>query len=261
MFFVVFYNGLYKETSCVQKNLETNDVFNVLFIAQPKSAGSYIRTVLMNFFDLPAVWLEEKYPTRDLTKLDALQADYYYNKSYLAWHHLAPSDHNIALLKKYKKKFLVHMREPRQALLSGVHFMAMEHVYNREKKNLPDNYSVMPLDEQMDFFIKKERIHDICTWIEGWLDVYENESDLDIKITTFEDFQKDPLAFFKDIVEFYGYDPDLFTEADLIPPSEYLHFRKGEIDEWKYVLAKKQIEEMNEQIPDHLFEVFGWDRE
>ena len=261
IFFLIFFTMVFaKEDVFIKKNIEQGHPLQIVFIAYPRSASSYIRSVLMNFFSLPPVELiDEKEDTN--IKISQYKANVYQYNDYLAWHHFPPKSQNVLILKKYQKKFFVHVRDPRQCLVSVVHFMGVDYIYDQSKEKLPENYLLLSFAEKVDFFIKNKSVQRNCRWIQGWLDVQKNEPELDIKITTFEALRENALAFFKDIVAFYGYDPEFFTERDLLPPSKSLHYRKGEIDEWKEVLTKEQIQEINAQIPNCLFERFGWPKE
>lgn len=94
--------------------------------------------------------------------------------------------------------------------------------------------------------------------MEGWMEVYKR-GDFPMLITTYEEFHDNPDNFFEKILNFYGIPLRQFRSVEL-PKNWKFNYRKGEKEEWRSALTLEQITRINDQIPDHFFEFFGWDR-
>jgi Sulfotransferase domain len=178
--------------------------------------------------------------------------------------HLAPSRANlIELGPRLKLEHLhVHVRDPRQAMVSWFHFMPgvvqQEDVAQGLHYNVPSDYFEWSTERQIDWQIDNWLRWEI-EWIDGWLRA-SDEPWFKTKIfyTTFEDMVREPEPFFARILEFYGIDPGLF-EAPQKPRSRGdRNFRKGALDEWRALLTPAQIERASAMIPERLFDQFGW---
>lgn len=197
--------------------------------------------------------------------------------SCVAQEHLPAIFSNLSVFQESGlEKMLLHVRDPRQALLSWVHHMdRMNEKEGIEPMEYPlcDNYFNLNHSEQIKceaYFSKtleeKIGIHIdhylpiLVNWLTGWLDVLENDSScLEIKITYFEDLKNNPVKFYEDILGFYDIDPDKF-EMPATPEKGINHFRKGEVDEFRTVFNEQQLEKSVELMPERLFSTFGWEK-
>jgi hypothetical protein len=177
--------------------------------------------------------------------------------------HFAPTAENVALVRFYTDRMVLHLRDPRQALLSFAHFLpavladldpAFGAVYD-----LPRDYVTSPLEQQLDWLI----VHYMpkqTAWIAGWLDAIDRGAGgLRVKITTFEVFQADPRRFYGELLTFYERPHSLEgTGFEAKPGTE--NFRSGRVDEWRSVFSPSQARSATEQIPDAWFSRFAWTR-
>jgi hypothetical protein len=95
-------------------------------------------------------------------------------------------------------------------------------------------------------------------WIDGWVGA---QGRLNIEFTTFEDFVRDRDAFIERCLSLYGGDRRYFDREAALQEhagTDY-HRRSGRIDEWRELLTAGQIEQINRQIPDRLWNLFGWE--
>ena len=94
-------------------------------------------------------------------------------------------------------------------------------------------------------------------WIDEW---YNAKDTLNLSFTTFEEFATDRAKFTERIIGLYGGDTRYFNKtlaAEEHSGVDY-HKRLGAIDEWRHVLNQRQIKEINDLIPDRLWNAFGW---
>lgn len=162
------------------------------------------------------------------------------------------------------RKLVVHVRDPRQMLISWTHFMAsvIEHVdpVQRIHYGLPEDFLQRSFDEQLalnvDLIFPR-----VIAWVESWLAVSNDPAaPVDVLFTTFEEMRNDENRFFERILEFYDVAPDLFavSESFVSAKAGTANFRRGETDEWRRVCTPAQIETMNALITDEMRDRFGW---
>ncbi|MCH9614337.1 MAG: hypothetical protein SP1CHLAM54_17050 [Chlamydiia bacterium] len=179
------------------------------------------------------------------------------DKKFLTQNHLTATPENIAMLKKYGvKKMLLHVRDPRQAVLSWLHHLKKNTIYNKWF-DLPDDYIEMEFEDQVDWNIENF-FKPAVQFIEDWLDFMETDDELKIHLTTFEVMIQDPVSFIQEALAFYDVDGSEFTTP--LKPSSGMHFRKGLVDEWREVMTDEQKELVNSLMPERFFEIFGWER-
>ena len=120
-----------------------------------------------------------------------------------------------ALSESQTTKFILHLRDPRQAFLSNYYRMHAEKswIYNRVYYNdLPIDYDQKSFSEQIDWQIENVYQRYWLSWIEEWCDIAEDKNNkFNIKIITFEEFKRNPIAYYQSIVDFYGLDSNKVT--------------------------------------------------
>jgi len=188
------------------------------------------------------------------------------NPNLLIMTHIRPIPEHVQLLQKHYDRIWVHVRDPRQALVSLVY------AYDKCARLLPripprrnDNaawfeeptqeYFQLSFHEKIDWHIERYFLWAIA-WCEDWIDIIEARPQLQIKITTFEHMIEDPLGFFQDVIAFYGSSPDRFQT--LIPKENIANFRLGQKDEWRSVLTEQQQQRITSLMPQRLFTFYGW---
>ena len=170
-----------------------------------------------------------------------------------------------ALSESQTTKFILHLRDPRQAFLSNYYRMHAEKswIYNRVYYNdLPIDYDQKSFSEQIDWQIENVYQRYWLSWIEEWCDIAEDKNNkFDIKIITFEEFKKNPIAYYQSIVDFYGLDRSDYPVGNMVddtirPPTEV----KGRLDYWRDKFNSNQIDKLQSMTPDSLLEKFNWPR-
>lgn len=181
-------------------------------------------------------------------------------KEVLTQEHLDASEENLALLKKYIPKFLLHVRDPRQSLISWYHHVDQ---VKREHEELwyenirpPKGYFWWSRTKKMDWMIENFLPTQVA-WLEGWKKALENQ-DLDIMLTRFEDMQQDPQAYFEEVYAFFGKNIEGLELSAFKSKNKDLHQRKGEVNEWERVLTPRQKKRVSQLVPQELLEYYGW---
>ncbi|MBF0523084.1 MAG: sulfotransferase domain-containing protein [Candidatus Omnitrophica bacterium] len=180
--------------------------------------------------------------------------------------HVNASKANLMVLNLVIDRMIVNVRDPRQALLSWVHFMNYFRYVNDvwgvlEGGVLPENYFLMSLQEQISWQIENFYLPVTVKWIEGWLNADENpEFYPKILFTNLENVVTNPEAHYKAMFDFYKLDGSKFKSPSQPEFKENSHMRKGRIDEWREVFTAEQIKISSEMIPERLIKKFGWPR-
>lgn len=186
----------------------------------------------------------------------------------VAQQHLPARDINLRFLRNRLDRMIVHMRDPRQATLSWLHHLDNFHAHRHLEPacergleavspSLPENYFGRTLSEKIDHLLA---IHfpQLIAWTEGWIAADHNKTGPKIRITTFEDFAEDPIAFLRSQLDYFGIADEYFDESKLPRREAQTHFRKGQTDEWKSIFSSAQQGIAREMIPENLSEKFGW---
>jgi hypothetical protein len=160
-------------------------------------------------------------------------------------------------------RLVVHVRDPRQALMSWVHFIRsvvtdLDPVQALHY-GLPEDYLSLDPGQQIDWQIENW-LPRIVSWIAGWMEAKsEPLFKTEILFTTFEQLKEDQKRFFDRLLDFYGIERELFAYPAL-PKVGESNFRQGDVDEWRREMTPEQQSRLNALIPDQMLSFFGWER-
>ena len=241
----------------------------------PKSGSVFIHSALITGLDLPkwriglAIFPDDIAIPEYTKRLAA--------GNLVSQEHLPAHNKNLITLRQSGiDRLVVHVRDPRQALLSWVHHVDRQYKNgNFEPTGYPlcDGYFSLSYKGQKDCepyfsldFEEKINWHIeyylplLIDWIKGWVAVGENPAhDLKILFTRFQDMKSDPDTLFRSILSFYDIHPSDFHQPHIELKDGRLHFRKGKVNEWKAVFTNEQIEKATHMIPKALAGKFDWD--
>ncbi|MDP6831705.1 MAG: hypothetical protein QF512_12140 [Alphaproteobacteria bacterium] len=144
-------------------------------------------------------------------------------------------------------RFITHVRDPRQSMLSAVHYESKEYqrsdfVGAQTRARLPDNYGEWSLSERIDHYIGDAFVW-WANWTGTWLTIAAAPPNgVTIRLSTFEAMKADNRGYFEQTLEFYGVSEAHFdwSLVNFDPKPGDLHFRKGATDEWKSALTPQQ---------------------
>ena len=241
---------------------ETKLIPGILLNTLPKSGTVYILNALTKGLKINFMRISGNSFPDDLIVREKIQQLALGNC--LTAEHLPANLVNLNLISEYLDKLIIHLRDPRQALLSWVNFL------NKLKSKDPqailsyapslffDKYFFISFEEQISWQIEQGYLQAGIQFIETWLKAAENK-DFHPKIlfTRHEDLVENSKQFFNFILDFYEIDPMSFSFPDKPIPGQG-HYRKGEIDEWRKVFNPEQIEKATSMMPDYFFSKFGW---
>ena len=163
----------------------------------------------------------------------------------MAKEHVRPAPFNLAALQAAGiDRVLVHVRDPRQALLSWAHFVR-DDVSRRLNGPLwrttvpPVSVLEGPMAALIDWCIDHYLPH-LVAFIDGWAAVRDQaDAPVRVEILTFEAFLADPAAYLRRALAFWGIDAGSF---DVEAEAGDIHRRRGALDEWRTVFSPAQVD-------------------
>jgi len=157
-------------------------------------------------------------------------------------------------------RVLVHVRDPRQTVLSWAHFMAdNEQVGSLGHNSFAKVLSHLSLEDRVDWAIDWYLPMQIG-YLQAWRDgVKSGRITATVKFVKQEDLAADAKSYFDSILDFYSIDRRMFTYPQ---PAEVgkLHFRSGKTDEWRESLSAAQVDRVQKRVSGEILDFYGWQR-
>jgi hypothetical protein len=232
---------------------------SILINTMPKTGTYFLGHLFANGLGLKLMILSNQYFPYDV--IYPLRLRRFIQGGFVSQDHFDASPLNVEMLKRMNCRPIVHVRDPRQATLSYVHFLDTEQFREQMEETrlfvyppLPEDFYSLSLPERLDWGID-HWLPRLIEWTEGW--VKASESDLPVSFTRFEDMADDQDAFIEHVLDLAGIDPAAFAPPN-ISRNGAVHFRLGEKEEWRRSFSPAQIERANKMIPESLADRFGW---
>lgn len=222
---------------------------SIVLVTLPKSASVSVARIFNSGFNLPSF----SYSLITLEVINSWARDYARGGACYTTH-LEPYPHNVARLKRAGiGKIIVHVRDPRQHLLSLMHHMVRypDDLPAFARHDLDREPMARQINRVLPFYV------DAIRWIQGWIDA---EAEIEMMFSTFESFVVEREAFIERYIEFYGGPRDCFSYENAVAEhvgTDY-HFRSGQIDEWQTVFPAEQAKRLSNWLPAELKHRFGW---
>ena len=226
----------------------------------PKSGSVFIATTLAQGLGLEFLAVSQGYFPSDLIEYRKMQE--LSKGGRITQAHFDASPMNLQILRKLRTRMVLHLRDPRQALLSWVHHM--DRLKKEGQEDLlwwvcptpPEEYYEWPLDPKITWNI--ENYLPFCIrWIGAWLDAILKSDDLQVMVTTYEDFIRDGEGFICRMLDLYGIPRERFRKPT-VEKTLATNYRKGETQEWRDVFSDRQKQRALESIPEPLLDQFNW---
>jgi len=158
---------------------------------------------------------------------------------------------------------VLHLRDPRQALLSWVHHLDWITGGDDESISVlyfaprtPPGYFQLSLSRKIDWQIDNY-LPQLIDWTERWVDIADRGM-IPSLITEHNDLRLNKRAFFDAIMAFHNFDLD-YALPDLPMGMDETHFRRADPTEWRAVFTPEQVARATAAIPQALQMRFGWD--
>lgn len=222
---------------------------SALLVSQAKSGSVAVGNIFNSGFNLPSVC----YSLVNLDVIDTWARDYARGGACYVTH-LRPSAEKVTQLRRAGiDRLIVHVRDPRQALISLVYHASL---YPEQLPEFTRRMGREPTITERARAALPE-YYNAIEWISGWLDL---AGDIEILFSTHEQFVADRAAFVERYLAFYGGDRAYFSLENALGQhagTDY-HFRSGRTDEWREVLEPEFAEWLSGALPGRLKVVFGW---
>ncbi len=238
----------------------------MLFNTMPKSGSIYISNYLSNGLRLGQMKVATSLFPDDLVlrdRLDILAAG-----DVISQQHVPARDINLRFIAARIPNIVVHLRDPRQAMLSWVHHLNNFN-QNRHERGcvlgleatspaLPNGYFDWPFERKIDFQIE-HHLAQLVEWTMGWVSTADsNPYGLAVHITTFERYVAAPRMTIEGILSFFGVPDSQFDWEAAPAKTPRTHFRRGLTEEWRSVFTAQQIEKSTQTVPAVLRDRFSW---
>jgi tetratricopeptide (TPR) repeat protein len=176
--------------------------------------------------------------------------------------HLVPDPVIFDALARFGVRPIVHLRDPRQSMISWLHYVDREiSAFGGDVfyLDVAPGWADLTVEKKADWCIA-HYFPRIIDWVKGWVAAADTKPGLDILFTHFEQMKSDEPSFFKTLLGHADHEHESFHDSkmneDTMRSSANYHL--GETDEWRRILNNAQIEKLNQLIPDDLAKRFNW---
>jgi Sulfotransferase domain len=229
----------------------------VVLITLPKSGSMYLYHTLQLSYDLKTFpHFGGEFPNVELNR--NLVHELLVARG-ISQTHIAPSRHNLIVMNHFFDRAVVHVRDPRQALLSWVHsaeLLMRDSVLDHQLFGFDASFFNAPLSERIDREVDRFYPH-LIEWLHSWMTELRDRSRSCLYLlTSHEQMVGNPPAMAMKLAYFFNLPP-----RDLIfPDNKTSHFRVGKTDEWREAFTLSQQERVNALLTDELRKFYGWDQ-
>jgi len=234
---------------------------SILLNTMPKSGSVYVCKSLAKILALRTMYIGNQYGLID--QIDVKDAVTFSGGGFVSQNHLAPSPENLQILQHFKLKMVLHLRDPRQALLSWIHYLHYITGGNDNSEQLlyfaprtPAGYFAFSLSRQIDWQIENY-LPQLVLWATRWVEIADRGT-IPILLTHQNDLRLEEKAFFDAILAFYQIDLD-YALPNLARTMDETHFRKADPLEWRQTFTPDQAIRATSLISESLSKRFGWD--
>jgi hypothetical protein len=233
---------------------------SILLNTMPKSGSVFVQRTLSTLLKVDQKYIGNCYALTD--QINVRDAEAISQGNFVSQNHLAPSKENLQILRHFGLKMVLHLRDPRQALLSWVHHLDWITDGNDTSPWLlyfeprtPLGYFNWPFHEKVDWQIENF-LPQLVHWTERWVQIADSGV-FPVLITQYRDLQANEKAFFESILAFYGLETD-YVPAKLPRTMSETHYRLADPTEWSRVLTPAQTVKATDAISSRLRARFGW---
>jgi hypothetical protein len=179
--------------------------------------------------------------------------------------HLPASDHVLASLAVLVPGIIVHIRDPRRALISWIGHLndllgaqRMIDAYGFAEHVMPDDYLQWDAEQQLDWHITHV-LPRLVTWVEGWVRAKDDPSTrLKIALSTLEELQSDQEKTLRRLLDEIGvsYQDDWLKLPG--PKVGAMNVRRDPSVDRKSKYTPAQWERASAMVPAALRQRFNW---
>jgi len=278
-------DALREENAIQKQRLAYIQLPPIVLSTLPKSGSGFFQRILEDSLGLMPVHFDDSDFILDSSMLSHLKIGNRYLNA-----HIDATHKNIILLTSNIKKMIVNIRDPRNAMVSMIHWIDYQQknglfAYNNKTRlQLKDVYQ-MDFDEKFKIFFDifyKIHMHFLNRWFkvlniefnskrksiftmtkpysEEISDSEDPPCSTEVLLTTHEDIVNlGEEKIFETLLNFYEIPTTLFRYKLVKKDMETSRFRTGRTDSWKTELNSEQQEQVTSLVPREWCTYFGWD--
>ncbi len=234
----------------------------VLVITLPKSGTVYTQAKLTRSFGLrPRQVCHGGFPR---AALDPVALGVLARGGRLAMSHADARAANIAAIRASTLRPVLHLRDPRPAMLSMLHHIRsyhadpnLRHFLARIGVAFPAGFHASPMAMQLDAMIATYLPASV-TWIADWLAALDGDPPLAARVLTtrYEALATQEGDYLRGICAHVGL--PAAQDFAAVARDGGAHFRQGDDKEWRRVLTPAQVAAATACLPDTLRQRMGW---
>lgn len=226
---------------------------NVPFFAFRKTGSSYVNHVLANGLNIPYT-MTSWYAAKAIPSWTRFFA----SGPGVLHDHLRPTPENLDCLQSCGlKRAIVHVRDPRQIIISLAHHVRKNTYKTMDAGTYTDrilDVSKWPLEDIIELIVEDGYPQMCGQWLDGWM---SRQSDFDMLVSKYETMNSDLETFFEEILTFCGADNAVFQTLVTYMRKESegegnvrkgYNFRLGSADEWRQVLTPRHLAKIEHQM-------------
>jgi len=185
---------------------------------------------------------------------------------YVVQEHLPASEHVIASLRELVPTIIVHIRDPRRALVSWVGHIndllkarRMIDAYGFAECEMPEGYLQWDAERQLDWHITHV-LPRLVDWVEGWVRAHDDPAcGLHIVLSTLEQLQAEQEKTLHRLLDEIGvtYRDDWLKQPG--PKIGYKNVRRDPSKDRKARYSAELWERATQAVPAELRQRFNWD--
>jgi predicted nuclease of restriction endonuclease-like (RecB) superfamily len=228
----------------------------------PKSGSVFLRTAISRTVNANLVEIGNGFGFIDQINVRKLINLVESNSPVVCQGHFACDQINAQTLEYMNTKMVLHLRDPRQVLLSWIHHLDRITGKDVNSENVlytfprvPRNYFEFDLSTKIDWQIANF-LPECNTWTSKWVD-YAQDHQKNVLVTEYKGL-RDPVFLLRKIFDFTGINTDEITIPSLGEATDVTHFRKGLEKEFLEVFSSSQLRRCNQIAPTDIYKRFGW---
>jgi len=238
----------------------TKPISSILLNTMPKSGSVFVQRTLCMLLKIDQKYIGNRYALID--QINVHDAETISKGNFVSQNHLAPSQENVQILRHFGLKMVLHLRDPRQALLSWVHHL--DWITGKSDTSpwllyfaprTPSGYFEWHFHQKVDWQIENF-LPQLVHWTERWVQIADSGV-IPVLITQHRDLQTNEKTFFESILAFYGLDTN-YVPVGLPRTMNETHYRMADPSEWSRVFVPAQIANATAAISSELCSRFGW---
>ena len=236
----------------------------VIFVCMMKSGSEYIRDTVSSALNLPIM-----HPTVGDLPSDSIIPSAFELASgggCVVRLHSSATCHNLDVFRSFnQERLIVHVRDPRQVLISWVHHMARIGVseylssLHSYSFDIPSDFRNWPFEERLDWSIS-EFYQTQLEFLESWMGQDVKKVIPVVEFTNLDDLIADKAGYFRRFSQFYGINTSkVITRSIEHSPRRHRNYRRGDSSEWRVVLSTHQKRILSKITSPKLCKFYNFD--